>query len=109
MRVLPSSALNSRCTELIHGWVFYDRHSLDLPRNVARIGVLNPGHVVLVFHDDGTGMEFRFVRGDTAGAVVQNEDGSVSHAGSSDEYCAAHAARMLYFQARTMLMQEKRA
>jgi hypothetical protein len=54
-------------------------------------------------------MEFRFVRGDTAGAVVQNEDGSVSHAGSSDEYCAAHAARMLYFQARTMLMQEKRA
>src|SRR3954452_4653157 len=51
---------NSRCTELVHGWVFYDRHSMDLPGNVARIGILNPGHVVLVFHDDGTGTEFRF-------------------------------------------------
>ena len=109
MRVLPPSALNSQCTELVHGWVFYDRHNLDLPRNVARIGVLSPGHVVLVLHDDGTGMEFRFVRGNTADAVVQNEDGSVSHAGSSDEYCAAHAARMLYFQRRTALMQEKHA
>ena len=97
MRVLPSSALNSRCTELVHGWVFYDRHSMDLPGNVARIGILNPGHVVLVFHDDGTGTEFRFVRGDTAEAVVQNEGGSVSYAESSEEYCAAHAARLLYF------------
>ncbi len=56
MRVLPPSALNSQCTELVHGWVFYDRHNLDLPRNVARIGVLSPGHVVLVLNDDGTGM-----------------------------------------------------
>ena len=47
------------------------RHSMDLPRNVTRIGVLNPGHVVLVIHDDATRMEFRFVRGDTADAVVQ--------------------------------------
>ena len=89
MRVLPPSALNSRCTELIHGWVFYDRHSIDLPGNVARIGILNPGHVVLVLHDDGTGTEFRFVRGDTAEAVIQNEDGSVSYATSSEGYCAA--------------------
>ena len=101
MRVLPSGALNCLCTELVHGWVFYDRHGMALPPHVERIGVLAPGNVVLVLNAVGSGIEYRFIRGDASAAVVQNQDGSVNIADASAEYGAAMRARMLYLQRKT--------